>query len=199
MSDFKLHKIYEPSNEDTVADIVFIHGLDGDAKKTWNYKDKKGEIFWPNWLIGHFPLLQIWTLDHPSKMFASLTKGDEMDFFKRTVAILDYLISNDIGLRPLIFVCHSLGGVLTKALLRKSQDTDVEEYKGIIENTLGVVFLATPHSGTSLANYANFTFSPFSEATKELKKENPILVDLYAWYRSNAPQKNIATKAFFET
>lgn len=198
MSGFKLKQIYKPDHQYPVADIVFIHGLGGNAQDTWTFKYKESEFFWPNWLGDHFPMVQIWSLDHPSTILGSLIKGNGLDFFQTSDAILDYLVAKDIGSRPLIFITHSLGGILTKALLRKSSDTSVPENKAFINNTIGVVFLATPHTGASLANFTGLP-GIFSSISKDLVKDNPVLHNLNDWYRDNAPKNEIATKAFFET
>jgi hypothetical protein len=36
--------------DDRVADIIFVHGLDGDAFKTWR-KGRNPENYWPKWLV----------------------------------------------------------------------------------------------------------------------------------------------------
>jgi hypothetical protein len=55
--------------------------------------------------------------------------------------------------RPLIFVCHSLGGlVLKQALIQASARS--ENYKAILDSTRGVVFMGTPHRGSRTAGWA---------------------------------------------
>lgn len=61
--------------------------------------------------------------------------------------------------RPLIFVCHSLGGILTKFMLRLSQDCTSganTRMKAVRDSTAGVIFFATPHSGSDLASWGEF-------------------------------------------
>jgi hypothetical protein len=61
-----------------LADVIFVHGLDGDARSTWHPKDQP-KHFWP---------------------------------------VLDLFALEDIGQRPLALICHSLGGLLMKQVLR---------------------------------------------------------------------------------
>ncbi|KAM7210197.1 hypothetical protein V8F06_014418 [Rhypophila decipiens] len=58
--------------------------------------------------------------------------------------------------RPLLFIAHSLGGILTKFALRISQDCTGGAdawMKAVRESTVGVIFFATPHSGSELASW----------------------------------------------
>ncbi|RYP41795.1 hypothetical protein DL767_000811 [Monosporascus sp. MG133] len=57
--------------------------------------------------------------------------------------------------RPLIFITHSLGGILTKFALKISQDSTSGDawLKTIRDSTRGVIFFGTPHSGSDMANW----------------------------------------------
>ncbi|PCD31340.1 hypothetical protein AU210_010995 [Fusarium oxysporum f. sp. radicis-cucumerinum] len=50
--------------------------------------------------------------------------------------------------RPMIFVAHSLGGILVKEMLALSSTSDTPTHKGVIESTAAVIFLGTPHRGS---------------------------------------------------
>lgn len=55
--------------------------------------------------------------------------------------------------RPIIFIGHSLGGlVIQKALLHSDGSPD-ELYSDVVNSTAGVVFLGTPHRGSNLASW----------------------------------------------
>ncbi|QGI67476.1 hypothetical protein CEK27_011447 [Fusarium fujikuroi] len=63
----------------------------------------------------------------------------------------DFLFSlgrNPIPGRPLIFVAHSLGGLLVKEMLALSSISEKPEHKKIVESTAAIVFLGTPHRGS---------------------------------------------------
>lgn len=45
-----LNTLYEPDDSDTVADLVFVHGLGGGSRSTWT-KAGDASLFWPReWL-----------------------------------------------------------------------------------------------------------------------------------------------------
>ncbi|SCO88743.1 uncharacterized protein FRV6_12870 [Fusarium oxysporum] len=50
--------------------------------------------------------------------------------------------------RPMIFIAHSLGGILVKEMLALSSTSEAPKHKGVIESTAAVVFLGTPHRGS---------------------------------------------------
>ena len=60
--------------------------------------------------------------------------------------------------RPLVFVAHSLGGILVKGMLASAAASPDGSLRNIVEATAAVVFLGTPHRGSpelaSLGNWA---------------------------------------------
>jgi len=76
----------------------------------------------------------------------------------------------------------------------------VPGWEAIANSTLGVVFIATPHAGSSLASYAKAAIvTRPSASTLALTANCPHLEDLAVWYRQNAGKLNIETAAYSET
>ena len=63
--------------------------------------------------------------------------------------------SPDETSRPLLFVVHSLGGIVVKQALRRSRASPSTKthLRGIFESTVGVVFFGTPHRGADPRNF----------------------------------------------
>lgn len=60
--------------------------------------------------------------------------------------------------RPIIFVCHSLGGLVVKRCLiysRSVRHSHTERTRSIYVSTYGVLFLGTPHNGSDLAKWGS--------------------------------------------
>jgi hypothetical protein len=60
--NLNLTKLYEPEDKpkEAIADILFVHGLTGNAYTTWLHKDKNGECYWPYELLKEdFPYTRI--------------------------------------------------------------------------------------------------------------------------------------------
>jgi hypothetical protein len=50
-------------------------------------------------------------------------------------------------------VCHSLGGIVVKTALFQAKSKD--RYNAILEDTIGTIFVGTPHQGSGFANVAD--------------------------------------------
>jgi hypothetical protein len=126
--------------------------------------------------------------------------GAAMSLPRRAENALDRLVGAGIGQRPLCFITHSLGGLLVKSILRRSADSQFPPDRlQVVEQCRGVLFLATPHHGSRLADLAGAikVYLP-SVSTLDLKDNDDHLMDLYEWYRSYAPSHHILTRSYYE-
>ena len=57
-------------------------------------------------------------------------------------------VSDNTGL---VFVGHSLGGLMIKAALEQASRSDDTKERRLVERCVGVAFIGTPHSGSGLA------------------------------------------------
>lgn len=81
-----------------------------------------------------------------------------------------------VGSRPVIFVGHSMGGLIIKQMLVQAGAGELE----LARNTRGVLFYSTPHRGTQIANM-NSVFKYFffpSVEVQELGLDSPALLEL---------------------
>jgi WD40 repeat protein len=106
-----------------------------------------------------------------------------------------------MGSCPIIFVAHSMGGLVVKKAYILGQN-DVH-YTDIIRSMKSMVFLSTPHRGTNLADVLNkvlsaciFTLSP-KQYIAELKTNSPALQDINEQFRNLAKKLDIVS--FYET
>lgn len=193
-------------------DVVFVHGLGGDPITTWRSGDDESTS-WPHWLAEEFGTkIGVWSLGYTAsptrwrrfrRPFSSgqdPEAGTAMSLVRRTRNALDRLVLEKIGQRPVCFITHSLGGLLAKSILRAAAySMDAPDQLQVVERCRGVLFLATPHHGSWLANVAEDIklYRP-SVSTKDLKADDDHLLDLYEWYRDYANRHNILTRSYFE-
>jgi len=206
----ELLPISSPLAAERQLDVVFVHGLGGDPIATWRSGTDENTS-WPHWLALEFGTqIGVWSLGYaaaPTKWQGFAFFGDKdpdagaaMSLPRRAENALDRLVGAGIGQRPLCFITHSLGGLLVKSILRRSADSQfATERLQVVEQCRGVLFLATPHQGSRLADLAGAikVYLP-SVSTLDLKDNDDHLMDLYEWYRSYAPSHHILTRSYYE-
>jgi len=226
---------------DVMANVVFVHGLGGDNRTTWQSDEKDETTFWPRWLYedlnasgsGTSLRAGVWSLGYPAEVFRVLFLSKDRDDSvpQRARDLIDTLVSRGLADRPIIFVAHSLGGVLVKQMLRSSSDAGPPrrgDFPKLVLSARLVIFLATPNTGSSMARLAEsipavsamvlsgllstVQWLPIGRVagalarravqrgpfTKALERGDPYLEDLAAWYRNNAPEIGVETRAYYE-
>ena len=134
-----------------MADIVFVHGLAGGSHSTWRY-GKQGEdeyFFWPGELGRNFGNCGVWSFGYAAGFTELGNPG--MIIQKRAGNMARQLINSGLGRRPVIFIAHSMGGLVVKSLIVSSQLSADRTRSQLVEQIHGIVFCATPHRGSDLA------------------------------------------------
>jgi hypothetical protein len=178
-----------------------IHGLVGDCVTTWTGPEpgESAGTFWPKWIFEDFPNLNVYTLTYPASLFEKWATN-EMGLYDRAKATLDYLASFGFGKRPIGFITHSLGGLLAKQIIRTGIEASDNSWNDIATNCRLVVFLATPHTGASLATVFTLVAPRIgSKYLHLLRTDSSELDQLNAAYRRLATALKIRTAAYFET
>ncbi|MCP2730916.1 esterase/lipase family protein [Limnofasciculus baicalensis] len=179
------------------GDVIFVHGLGGSARGTWHPQELDNDNnFWPFWLGEDLPDVGIWSLGYEVEPFR--WKGNSMPLADRATNILDLLDSYDIGDRPIIFITHSMGGLLVKQMLRSARDFG--KWSAISSQTKGIVFLSTPHSGSDMASWIKH-ISGILQTTvsvEELEAHHSRLRELINVYRNDEQFSQIPMLVYCE-
>jgi tetratricopeptide (TPR) repeat protein len=123
------------------ADVIFVHGLDGHPFKTSQHDPNRQTDCWLHWLSEDASAVAVHTLEYAARSSAWL--GQAMSLVDRAKEVLNELTRRGIGNRPIIFVCHSLGGLLAKQLLRTaSDDAAPPAWRKIADQTKGNAWAA---------------------------------------------------------
>jgi hypothetical protein len=171
-------------------DIVFVHGLSSSAQDAWSVSE--GDL-WPLWLGQVFPAARILLVNYPAPIFFT-GEASRLTIKERARNLANLLPTNGIGERQTIFICHSLGGILTKEIVRASVENACSPR--IAANTAGILFLATPHTGADIAGVSGFLGSAL---TKDLAKGSTYLTELRTWFSNFAKEKSFYVGAYYET
>jgi pimeloyl-ACP methyl ester carboxylesterase len=180
------------------GDIVFVHGLGGGSHSSW-MNGAAEESFWPAWICADFPDVGVWTLGYHADISAWTTES--MPLADRGTAILEELANEGVGERPVIFIAHSMGGILVKQILRHATSFGVDRWESIASRTAGVAFVATPHSGADLAGFAEIArlLLRTNEQVGELRAHHPRLRELHAWFLNFLGERKVVCRTFCET
>jgi hypothetical protein len=185
-------------NPNRRGDVIFVHGLGGHARGTWHPQEKHGgDNFWPTWLGEDLKDVGVWSLGYEVEPFK--WKGNSMPLADRATNILDLLDSYGIGERPLIFITHSLGGLLVKQMLRNARDYG--KWNAIASQTKGIVFLSTPHSGSDMASWIKHIGGILrtTVSVEELEAHHSRLRELNLLYRNDEQFSQIPMLIYCET
>ncbi|CAI9587099.1 unnamed protein product [Staurois parvus] len=195
------------------ADVLFVHGLLGAAFKTWRQQDRDQPLddgtsqeddyteCWPkDWLAADCPALRIISVEYDTHISDWKVKcpADRKSMAYRSTELLSKLKTAGVGERPIIWVSHSMGGLLVKKMLvNASKDEDMHD---LVKNTLGIAFFSVPHHGSRLAEYsvnARLLLFPSVEV-KELSKDSPALKQLNEEFHEIVKNKNFKVVSFAE-
>ncbi|QMW26348.1 hypothetical protein G4B84_001593, partial [Aspergillus flavus NRRL3357] len=147
--------ISDPPN--ATADIVFVHGLMGSSQRTWYHE--KGNIYWPKDLLSvDLPHARILAFGYEVKVWHPWNQVSQEWITGYATDLLGSLSDyRTLGsrTRPLVFIAHSLGGlVLQKALAMARESRNSDWHLRCLETyTTGLCFLGTPHRGATLATW----------------------------------------------
>ncbi|KAM9435365.1 protein SERAC1 [Clarias gariepinus] len=205
------------TSEPIKADILFVHGLLGAAFKTWRQKDcdlteveKSAGIqedyteCWPkSWLAADCPNLRILSVEYDTHLSDWRAKcpaeNQRKSLAYRSGELLRKLKAAGVGDRPVVWVAHSMGGLLVKKMLLDAS-TD-PELSSLLKNTKGVLFYSVPHRGTFMAEYSvNVRYLLFpSIEVRELCKDSPTLRELNENFLNMARDREFKILSFVET
>uniref|UniRef100_A0A182N3S3 GPI inositol-deacylase n=1 Tax=Anopheles dirus TaxID=7168 RepID=A0A182N3S3_9DIPT len=119
---------------------------------------------WPmEWLPKDFPRIRVLGLDYESSLSQWSATGCPCEKYdgklrKRAAEFLEKLATSDVGQdRPVIWVGHSMGGLLIKSIMVQALESPNPRVRRIAENSRVVMFLGTPHRGSGVAKLKQHT------------------------------------------
>ncbi|KAG8846889.1 hypothetical protein FRB91_000370 [Serendipita sp. 411] len=191
--------------QDPTIDIVAIHGLDGHREQSWTAED--GTLWLRDLLPNDLPNARILSYGYDADTRSS-TQTSTHTIFRHAEAFFERLSQRRHmhPRRPIIFIAHSLGGIILKKALglghRDSFKTD-RGFRDISTSTLAVLFFGTPNSGANgvqLAEWMGRLLSVYmytdNQILSELDRDSPELEEIQRYYQSAGEQ--LSTIFFYE-
>ncbi|KAA6411567.1 MAG: hypothetical protein FRX48_04847 [Lasallia pustulata] len=192
------------SPEDPDVDIIAVHGLNPTntefhAEATWTVEDK---LWLRDFLPPQLPSARVLLFGYNANVaFETSIAG----VHEQAINLLNRIASKreHAEERPIVFVAHSLGGIVVKRALVEAKLDD--SYKSIREATYGIAFFGTPHQGGNFAKLGDIAASiirgvlrnPSSTFMEALKKDSLFSDTLVGDFRHQLEDYHVLS--FFET
>ncbi|KAK6700906.1 hypothetical protein SNK04_010842 [Fusarium graminearum] len=172
---------------DRALDIVTIHGLQG--YDTWEYPthglgDSSETVFWVrDFLPKDLPSARIFTYHYLSTAFCD-GQGITQAADKLLNKLKNLQADNIERSRPLVFICHSVGGLLLQCALNKAFDNKGDTaLNKIITATQGIIFLGTPNSTLEL-DISVSRIAAASETTRSIMVDTKFMAQVLVRFAS---------------
>ncbi|XP_071733264.1 uncharacterized protein [Rutidosis leptorrhynchoides] len=196
------------------VDVIFVHGLRGGPFKSWRLSECKSSsksglvekideeagkqgTFWPGeWLSADFPRARLFSLKYKTNL--TQWSGSSLPLQEVSSMLLEKLTAAGIGDRPVVFVTHSMGGLVVKQMLHQAS---AQNKSNLVRNTVGVVFYSCPHFGSKLADMPwrmGYVFRP-APSIGELRSGSTRLVELNDFLHDLHKKGSLDVLSFCET
>lgn len=172
VKQYGLTEVHRPKTGAALVDVVFVHGLEGHAESTWT--SEKNGVFWPARLLP--PVLEevkarilVYGYDANVTLPGVGTKDKIHNHAEQLLAELHGNRRKEQATeRPIVFIAHSLGGLVVKSALVHSAEVrgfKTGHLRSIFVSTYGILFLGTPHKGVDVGKWRSHWESACGTAT----------------------------------
>lgn len=158
---------------------------------------------WPrDWLAEDVPGTRIVSVEYETQIsgwtITCPVNNEQRTLHTRSKELLMKLRQAGVGERPVVWVGHSMGGLLIKQMLLMAREDP--ESESIVENSRGIVFYSVPNKGTPLANTKRaikYIISPTVEV-EELKQGSKPLLALHRQFQQLVQETAMPVLSFGE-
>lgn len=154
------------STDEALNSIVAVHGLGEDSTAAWTHQ-ATGTLWLRDLLPRSIHNARVLTFDYDSRpsYFSGIDFMDKIQS-QATTLVADLEGDRNLGnasRRPVIFICHGLGGIIVKSALvhsasRTSQFTS--HLNAIYVSTFAILFFGTPHDHIDVGKWLPSGSSP---------------------------------------
>ncbi|KXJ93659.1 hypothetical protein Micbo1qcDRAFT_172568 [Microdochium bolleyi] len=152
-------------------------------------------VFWPFDFLAKEDFCsraRILTYGYDSRVTKGYRPANQNNIFSHAKDLLYSIQREKPPTRPIIFVVHSLGGLLVKEMLRRSDASEENEIQDVVKSTNAVIFMGTPHRGSpQLANLGE-TVRLLGSAILRVESNSKLLRAL----GTDSPELELSREAF---
>ncbi|KAJ3543339.1 hypothetical protein NM208_g3629 [Fusarium decemcellulare] len=151
--NFEVSTLWEPRKP--CLDIVLVHGLKTNSNWAWSSSDTSTNsgFCWPTSALpqrlGANTEARILAYDYDNE-FRTAEFLTCRTLLHQTIRLIEALAEHrkKDTTRPIIFICHSLGGIVVKNALASARACENKQLEDVYHATRGIVFLGTPHTSS---------------------------------------------------
>jgi pimeloyl-ACP methyl ester carboxylesterase len=168
----------------TSTTIIFVHGVLSNSDDCWRHPDGG---YWPQ-LIGEHPSLNdagIYLFGYKTSKFSGSFNLDNVIDTLKEQLILDGVLNSG----RLIFVCHSMGGIIARKYILLRKNDFIESGKEI-----GLFLVASPSLGSDYATWISFLAKRLGHSQADalrFSQSNLWLNDLNRQFRDMLDERQI--------
>ncbi|KAI1323339.1 hypothetical protein F5Y16DRAFT_383989 [Xylariaceae sp. FL0255] len=147
------------SNGDEIVDIVAVHGLNEDSLEAWTDRDT-GVNWLRDLLPRHIKHARVLTYGYDASPSAFLTNRASNSIQRSAECLVQELYADrrfsGMRKRPIIFICHGLGGIVVKKSLVYSSTRTAAKIDHLWDqfvSTFAILFFGTPHDSTKRSTW----------------------------------------------
>ncbi|KAG8820871.1 hypothetical protein FRC19_008537 [Serendipita sp. 401] len=178
--------------QNPIVDIIAIHGLDGHREQSWTAEG--GTMWLKDLLSGDIPNARIlsYGYDADTRSFSRTPTQSIFHHAEELVEDLSRLRRAADPKRPIIFLAHSLGGIILKKALTLCYGVDFEtgyHLRDIFISTFAILFFGTPQSGANSVQLAelmgrvvSICMSTNDQVLKALNRDSSELENIQKMY-----------------
>uniref|UniRef100_A0ACC2JMA8 Uncharacterized protein n=1 Tax=Lasiodiplodia mahajangana TaxID=1108764 RepID=A0ACC2JMA8_9PEZI len=197
-------EVLYPGLDEIEVDIVAVHGLGSNVDWSWTCQDQQPPVHWlkdKKMLPNVVPRARIIAYNYESRWHANAPKT-RLALCGEELAKSLHSFRTDAPERPIIFIAHSLGGLVVLYALLHADRT--ENLKYLSMSTVGFAPLGTPFRGTKMQNLAKNVarlmgpLGSHSGIITDLDQDNKHLADDVHAFSQLRNRLNITITCFFE-
>ncbi|VBB84614.1 Putative Kinesin light chain [Podospora comata] len=163
-------------------------------------EESPNKLFWPDeYLTQDIPEARVWTYGYNAEVIGGLFQANNKNSVSQHGRDFAVRVEREIPNEdPILFVAHSLGGIIVKDAIRRSDACRAR--------TKLIVFLGTPHRGSAFAEWgdiaSNLALLGLQDSNKKiittLEVNSEVLDNIHEEFKTIADQSQIRIHSFQE-
>ncbi|KAL9487937.1 hypothetical protein ACSS6W_000214 [Trichoderma asperelloides] len=170
--------LHNGGGSDARVDIIAVTGLAGHAFGSWKSKNEP-HMWLRDFLPQSVPNARIFTYGYDTKICDSQSEASILELGKTLLESIKITRGKNAKDRPLIFIAHSLGGLVVKEALVRAA-TGNEAYQTISRSCYALMFFGVPHRGlNNLSLMSMVKGQPNESLVRDLSESSRFLSSLH--------------------